>query len=64
MDIPVKLTVPNFVYDFYQAAAKHVADCSAEKIMADALSAYAGLLSEDIAKEREDSLENMQRSCP
>ncbi|MDO5154112.1 MAG: hypothetical protein Q4D50_12260 [Eubacteriales bacterium] len=52
MDIPVKLTVPNYIYRFYEEASRHVANCTTEDIMADALSAYAGLLSEEISKER------------
>ena len=53
MDILVKLTVPNFVYRFYKKASQHVAGCTTEDIMADALTAYAGLISEEVAKERE-----------
>ena len=56
MDVLVKLTVPNYIYRFYDQASNHVADCSPEDIMADALSAYAGLLSDEIAKQREDVL--------
>lgn len=52
MDILVKLTVPNYIYRFYREASQHVANCTTEDIMADALSAYAGLLSEEISKER------------
>ncbi|MGN0976848.1 MAG: hypothetical protein ACI4PH_02230 [Faecousia sp.] len=52
MDIMVKLTVPNYVYRFYQQASQHVANCTTEEIMADALSAYAGLLSDKVSKER------------
>ena len=57
MDVLVKLTVPNEIYRFYHQASTHVADCSAEDIMSDALSAYAGLLSDDIGKKWEDILE-------
>lgn len=56
MDIFVKLTIPNYIYKFYDNAARHIAGCNAEDIMADALSAYAGLLSDDIAKERERTM--------
>lgn len=52
MDVLIKLTVPNYIYRFYRDASQHIAGCSTEKVMADALSAYAGLLSQDIAKER------------
>lgn len=53
MDVIVKITVPQSIYRFYSQASRHVANCTAEEIMADALSAYAGLLSRDIAKARE-----------
>lgn len=57
MDVLVRLTVPNYIYRFYQQASTHVANCSAEDIMSDALSAYAGLLSEEVSKYREEILE-------
>lgn len=59
MDVLVKLTVPNYIYQFYDQASRHIADCSPEEVMADALSAYAGLLSEDISREREQHLPNL-----
>ena len=52
MDVLIKLTVPNYIYRFYRDASRHISGCTPEKIMADALSAYAGLLSEDIARKR------------
>jgi len=52
MDVMVKITVPNYIYRFYREASRHVANRSTEEIMADALSAYAGLLSKDISRER------------
>ena len=51
MDILVKLTVPDYVYRFYADASDYVFDCTAEDLMADALSAYAGLLSDAVSKE-------------
>ena len=63
MDILIKLTVPNYVYRFYKDASRHVAGSTPEKLMADALSAYAGLLSKDIARQRtEYSDENSSTS--
>ena len=53
MDIMIKLTVPNSVYRFYQDASRHIEDSSPEKIMSDALCAYAGLLSKEVAKEQQ-----------
>lgn len=54
MDILTKITVPNYIYRFYEQTSQHVAGYSAEDLMADALSAYAGLISEEVAKKRED----------
>lgn len=51
MDVSIKLTVPGYVYRFYQDASRHVAQSSPEDIMADALCAYAGLLNKEIAKQ-------------
>ena len=56
MDIIVKLTVPNYIYRFYRDASQYVANGTAEEVMADALSAYAGMLSDEIAKTRNASL--------
>ena len=53
MDVLVRLTVPNYVYRFYRDASQYVAGSSPEEIMADALSNYAVMLSEDVAKARE-----------
>ena len=56
MDVLVRLTVPNYIYRFYRDASLYIADSSPETIMADALSAYAVMLSEDIAKEHSDRM--------
>ena len=56
MDVYLKITVPNYIYRFYHDAARHVAGSSAEDIMADALCAYAGLLSEDVAKQQKQMI--------
>ena len=52
MDVIVKLTVPNYIYRFYRNSAQHISGSSPERVMADALSAYAGLLSEEVARQR------------
>ena len=52
MDVLVRLSVPNYIYRFYRDAAQYIAGCTPEKVMADALSNYAVMLSEDVAKER------------
>ena len=51
MDILVRVSVPNFIYRFYQQASDHIVNGCAEDIMSDALCAYAALLSEHIAKQ-------------
>lgn len=55
MDVLVKLTVPNYIYKFYDSAAEFIADTSAEDLMADTLTAYAGMISKDVAKERQQA---------
>lgn len=47
MDIMVKLALSQTVYNFYHRASAFVADSSPEQIMADALTAYAGMLTQD-----------------
>lgn len=66
MDILVKLTVPNYVYQFYHQASAHIEGHDTEALMADALSAYAGLISKDIFKERDTQLEisSHANDCP
>ena len=53
MDIMIKLTVPNYIYRFYEDASRHVADRDTETLMTDALCAYAGLLNKQIARQQE-----------
>lgn len=53
MDVMIKLTIPNVIYRFYEEASRHIADASPETVMSDALSAYAGLISKDMAKIRD-----------
>ena len=57
MDVLVKLTVPNFIYRFYKQASDHIANGSPEDIMSDALCAYAGLLNDDVEKQRQAAME-------
>ena len=40
----VHITIPDEVYRFYENASKFIANHTPEQIMADALTAYAGLL--------------------
>ena len=57
MDIIVKVSIPQYIYRFYKQASQHIANSSPEELMADALSAYAGLLSDQVAKEREQEIQ-------
>lgn len=57
MDVYIKLTVPGYIYRFYQDASRHVAQSCPEDIMADALCAYAGLLNKEIAKQQKQNLQ-------
>lgn len=61
MDVIVKVSVPNYIYRFYQQASMHIAGSTTEDVMADALSAYAGLLSDEISKRRQQNLPNCQQ---
>ena len=56
MDMLIKLTIPNYIYRFYQDASRHVAGCSPENIMSDALCAYAGLLNDDVCRQLREAL--------
>lgn len=62
MDISAKIKVPDYVYRFYQQAADNIAGRSTEQIMADALTAYAALLNEDVMKDRNAAIEADTRS--
>lgn len=62
MDILTKLTVPNYIYRFYKDASQHISGSSAEKLMADALCAYAGLLNDGIAQERNKTFPEAERA--
>ena len=55
MDMLIKITVPSYIYRFYNDASRHVAGSSAEEIMSDALCAYAGMLNEEVAKQLKET---------
>jgi len=59
MDISVKLSIPDSIYRFYENASVHVANCTAEDIMADALSNYAMLLSNNQTSSAEKHRESI-----
>jgi len=52
MDVYVRLTVPGYIYRFYNDASRYVEGSSPEDIMADALCAYAGLLNKEVAQQQ------------
>ena len=54
MNVTVKVNLPDYIYRFYKGASQYIAESSPEKLMADALSVYAGMLSKDIANAREE----------
>ncbi len=64
MKVLVKLTLPNYIYRFYRDASAHVDAATPEQVMADALSAYAGLLSEDVAKQRMEEVPQPPAETP
>ncbi len=47
MDVIVRLTVPNKIYRFYRSLSPHISGATPESVMADALCAYAGMLSKE-----------------
>ena len=50
MEIPATLSIPDYIYSFYADASRCIRGRTPEDVMADALTAYAGMLSADIAK--------------
>ncbi len=50
MDIIARITVPDYIYHFYADASHCIRGYTPEDVMADALIAYAAMLSDDIAK--------------
>jgi len=61
MDMLIKLTVPGYIYRFYHDASRHVAGCSTEDIMADALCAYAGLINDDIGRRLKEAFREAEQ---
>ena len=64
MDIIVKLALPDHIYRFYRNSAQYICGSSAETVMADALAAYAGLLSPEIARQHPEEKEPGEKSDP
>ncbi len=53
MEITARITLPEYIYRFYADASRCIHGRTAEEVMADALTAYAGLLSREIARKTE-----------
>lgn len=52
MEIAAKITVPDYIYRFYADASRCIHGRTPEDVMADALTAYAGMLSDEIARRK------------
>ena len=52
MEIAAKITVPDYIYRFYADASQCIHGRTPEDVMADALAAYAGMLSDEIARRK------------
>lgn len=48
MDIPVTITVPDYVYAFYKKVSEQMPSRTVEEIMASALFRYAGIVAEEL----------------
>lgn len=57
MEITVKLTVPDYIYHFYADASHCIHGRTPTDVMADALTAYAGMLSGEVAKQNQSCSE-------
>lgn len=54
MEIITTISVPDYVYQFYQKVSEHIGDGrTTEDIMSSALLTYAGFLSEEVIKYEE-----------
>lgn len=50
MEITAKISLPDYIYQFYADASRCVHGRTPEDVMADALTAYAGMLSREISR--------------
>ena len=48
MDIPVTITVPDYIYAFYKKVSEQMPSHTIEEIMASALFRYAGIVAEEL----------------
>lgn len=53
MDITVTLTIPDYVFSFYQKVAAQMPDHTVQEVMAQALYGYAGIVAEELQTNRE-----------
>jgi len=51
MDVVTKITVPDYVYEFYKKVAENITHASTEETMSRALFGYAGFLAEKMEQE-------------
>ena len=51
MEIPATIHLPDYIYSFYANASRCIQSSTPETAMADALTAYAGMLSQQIARQ-------------
>lgn len=57
MEVTATVHIPDYVYRFYAEASQCIHSRTPEDVMSDALSAYAGMLSRDVAKQHSWSSE-------
>lgn len=51
MNIPATVHLPDYIYSFYANASRCILGSTPETVMSDALTAYAGLLCQQIARQ-------------
>ena len=54
METRANIVLPDYIYRFYAEASHCIRGRTPEDVMADALTAYAGMLSRDIARQTEE----------
>ena len=58
MKVVTNIAIPHEVYCFYQKVASHMQNCTVEDIIADALTRYAKMVSDEIVKNHNDASPN------
>ena len=54
MKIVTNFAIPFEVYLFYQKVAQHMENCTTEDVMADALTRYAAMVSEELGRNHKE----------